>query len=134
MTGPDLSATPYGLDDDALGWVRSTIDAMDEDEKVGQLFINLNNRFDDTFVNHIVDAYHPGGMHYKFGFASAPATGGHAPLLPLTMLVIPVHREQLQQGPEKASNTAAIRSQAASPANLPGRGSPPQVGRRPRRP
>jgi len=65
MTGPDLSATPYGLDDDALGWVRSTIDAMEEDEKVGQLFINLNNRFDDTFVNHIVDTYHPGGMRYN---------------------------------------------------------------------
>jgi beta-N-acetylhexosaminidase len=38
---------------------------MAEDEKVGQLFINLNNRFDDDFVNHIVDAYHPGGMRYN---------------------------------------------------------------------
>ena len=65
MTGPDLGAAPYGLDDDAIGWVRSTIDAMDEDEKVGQLFINLNNRFDDTFVNKIVDSYHPGGMRYN---------------------------------------------------------------------
>ena len=65
MTGPDLTSAPYGLDDDAIGWVRSTIDGMDEDEKVGQLFINLNNRFDDTFVNHIVDTYHPGGMRYN---------------------------------------------------------------------
>ena len=65
MTGPDLSSAPYGLDDDAIGWVRHTIDAMDEDEKIGQLFINLNNRFDDTFVNHIVDTYHPGGMRYN---------------------------------------------------------------------
>ncbi|HMI33295.1 MAG TPA: glycoside hydrolase family 3 N-terminal domain-containing protein [Propionibacteriaceae bacterium] len=38
---------------------------MAEDEKVGQLFINLNNRFDDDFVNHIVDTYHPGGMRYN---------------------------------------------------------------------
>ena len=62
---PDLTAAPYGLDDEAIAWVRSTIDAMDEDEKIGQLFINLNNRFDDTFVDQIVDTYHPGGMRYN---------------------------------------------------------------------
>ena len=38
---------------------------MSVDEKVGQLFINLNNRFDDDFVNRIVDDYHPGGMRYN---------------------------------------------------------------------
>ena len=38
---------------------------MSVDEKVGQLFINLNNRFDDDFVNRIVDGYHPGGMRYN---------------------------------------------------------------------
>ena len=59
---PDLTAAPYGLDAEAIAWVESTIDSMAEDEKVGQLFINLNNRFDDDFVNHIVDTYHPGGM------------------------------------------------------------------------
>jgi beta-N-acetylhexosaminidase len=62
---PDLTATPYGLDTEAIAWVQSTIDSMAEDEKVGQLFINLNNRFDDDFVNHIVDTYHPGGMRYN---------------------------------------------------------------------
>jgi beta-N-acetylhexosaminidase len=50
------------LDAEAITWVQSTIDSMAEDEKVGQLFINLNNRFGDDFVNHIVDTYHPGGM------------------------------------------------------------------------
>ena len=65
MSKPDLTATPYELDQEAVAWVRSTIDGMDEDEKVGQLFINLNNRFDEDFVNHIVDSYHPGGMRYN---------------------------------------------------------------------
>ena len=51
---PDLTTAPYRLDDEAIAWVRSTIDAMDEDEKVGQLFINLNNQFDEAFVNQIV--------------------------------------------------------------------------------
>ena len=50
---------------EAIAWVQSTIDSMAENEKVGQLFINLNNRFDDDFVNHIVDTYHPGGMRYN---------------------------------------------------------------------
>ena len=65
MTPPDLTATPFGLDDDGIAWVRSTIDAMSVEEKVGQLFINLNNRFDEAFVNEIIDGYHPGGMRYN---------------------------------------------------------------------
>jgi hypothetical protein len=62
MSKPDLTAIPYELDEQAIAWVRSTIDSMSIDEKVGQLFINLNNRFDDDFVDRIVDGYHPGGM------------------------------------------------------------------------
>jgi beta-N-acetylhexosaminidase len=65
MSKADLTATPYQLDEEAITWVRSTIDSMSTDEKVGQLFINLNNRFDDDFVNHIVADYHPGGMRYN---------------------------------------------------------------------
>ena len=65
MTPPDLTATPFGLDDDGIAWVRATIDAMSVEEKVGQLFINLNNRFDEAFVNEIIDGYHPGGMRYN---------------------------------------------------------------------
>src|SRR6478752_7118570 len=65
MSRPDLTAAPYELDHEADAWVRDTIAAMDLDAKVGQLFINLNNRFDDAFVNHVVDTYHPGGMRYN---------------------------------------------------------------------
>jgi beta-N-acetylhexosaminidase len=65
MTKPDLTAAPYGLDDTAIAWVSNTIGAMTEDEKIGQLFINLNNRFDDEFVDRVVDGYHPGGMRYN---------------------------------------------------------------------
>jgi len=65
MTEPDLTAAPFHLDAAGVSWVRRTIDAMTEDEKVGQLFINLNNRFDDAFVERIVDDYHPGGMRYS---------------------------------------------------------------------
>src|SRR6478735_2193398 len=65
MTRPDLTAQPFGLDDDGIAWVRAMIEGMTLEEKVGQLFINLNNRFDEAFVNRIVDGYHPGGMRYN---------------------------------------------------------------------
>jgi len=65
MSTPDLTAVPFELDAAGVAWVRTTIDAMTEDEKVGQLFVNLNNRFDDTFVERVVDSYHPGGMRYN---------------------------------------------------------------------
>ncbi|CAA9316774.1 MAG: GH3 [uncultured Friedmanniella sp.] len=65
MTKPDLTAAPFALDEAAIAWVRRTIDAMTEDELVGQLFINLNNRFDDAFVERMVTGYHPGGMRYN---------------------------------------------------------------------
>jgi beta-N-acetylhexosaminidase len=65
MTRLDLTAQPFGLDDDGIAWVRATIEGMTLEEKVGQLFINLNNRFDEAFVNRIVDGYHPGGMRYN---------------------------------------------------------------------
>lgn len=65
MSKPDLTAAPYGLGAEAISWVESTIEALTEDEKVGQLFVNLNNRFDDEFVNRVVDTYHPGGMRYN---------------------------------------------------------------------
>lgn len=64
MSAPDLTAAPFALDDAGIAWVRQTIESMTEDEKVGQLFINLNNRFDDEFVERMVEGYHPGGMRY----------------------------------------------------------------------
>jgi beta-N-acetylhexosaminidase len=65
MSTADLTTAPYELDDEAIAWAQTTIESLDVDEKVGQLFINLNNRFDDEFVNRIVDGYHPGGMRYN---------------------------------------------------------------------
>jgi hypothetical protein len=35
MSKPDLTATPYELDEEAIAWVRTTIDSMGVNEKVG---------------------------------------------------------------------------------------------------
>ena len=45
----DLSAQPFHLSDADIAWVEATIGAMTVEEKIGQLFINLNGRFDDEY-------------------------------------------------------------------------------------
>ena len=61
----DLSAQPFHLSDEDIAWVEATIGAMTVEEKIGQLFINLNGRFDDEYVTGIIDKYHVGGMRYQ---------------------------------------------------------------------
>jgi len=61
----DLRAKPFLLDDAAVAWVQSTIDAMTVEEKIGQLFINLNTAFTPEYLHHILDSYHIGGMRFR---------------------------------------------------------------------
>ena len=61
----DLTAKPFNLDDAAVAWVRRTIDAMMLEEKIGQLFINLNTAFTPAYLDHVLDTYHVGGMRYR---------------------------------------------------------------------
>ena len=61
----DLTAKPFHLDDAAVAWVRGTIDAMTLEEKIGQLFINLNSAFTPAYLDHVLDTYHVGGMRFR---------------------------------------------------------------------
>src|SRR3712207_2218410 len=61
----DLTAKPFHLDDTAVAWVRSTIDSLTLEEKIGQLFINLNTAFTPEYLDHVLDTYHVGGMRYR---------------------------------------------------------------------
>jgi beta-N-acetylhexosaminidase len=61
----DLTAKPFNLDDASVAWVRSTIDAMMLEEKIGQLFINLNVAFTPDYLDRILDTYHVGGMRFR---------------------------------------------------------------------
>lgn len=63
----DLSAKPFFLDDADRAWVRETIDRMSVEEKVGQLFINLNVSFDERYLGTVLDTYHVGGVRYRTG-------------------------------------------------------------------
>ncbi|MFN8512968.1 MAG: hypothetical protein U0841_10350 [Chloroflexia bacterium] len=61
----DLTAKPFFLDAAAADWVRRTIAGMTLEEKIGQLFINLNVAFAPGYLDHILDTYHVGGMRYR---------------------------------------------------------------------
>jgi beta-N-acetylhexosaminidase len=60
----DLRSQPFSLDDDAVSWVHETIAAMTLEEKIGQLFINLNTRFTPDYLDTVLDEYHVGGIRY----------------------------------------------------------------------
>ena len=60
----DLTAQPFRLNDDAIDWVHRTIDGMSLEEKIGQLFINLNTSFEPRYLNRILDDFHVGGIRY----------------------------------------------------------------------
>ncbi|GAA3342098.1 glycoside hydrolase family 3 N-terminal domain-containing protein [Curtobacterium pusillum] len=60
----DLTSSPFDLNEADVAWVRSTIDSMTLDEKIGQLFINLNTSFEPSYLDGVVDRFHVGGMRY----------------------------------------------------------------------
>lgn len=61
----DLTAKPFGLDDAAIAWVHDTIASLSLEEKVGQLFINLNVSFEESYLDRVIDRYHVGGIRYR---------------------------------------------------------------------
>jgi beta-N-acetylhexosaminidase len=60
----NLATQPFHLDDAGVRWVHETIDSLTIEEKIGQLFINLNTRFDPEYLDGILDGYHVGGIRY----------------------------------------------------------------------
>ena len=60
----NLAAQPFNLEPEAIRWVSDTIASMSLEEKIGQLFINLNTRFSPEYLDDILDNYHVGGIRY----------------------------------------------------------------------
>jgi beta-N-acetylhexosaminidase len=69
----DLTAMPYNLSAEQVRWVEETLGAMSDDEKVGQLFVNLFHFGVDTFSGNqltneqILEQFHIGGARYQGG-------------------------------------------------------------------
>lgn len=60
----DLRAKPFFLDDEAVAWVERTFASLTLDERIGQLFINLNVSFDEGYLDNVVSNLHVGGIRY----------------------------------------------------------------------
>ena len=61
----DLKARPYYLSDEDVKWVNDTIAAMNDEEKVGQLFFQLTQSFDEEYLKNLMEKYHLGGCRYN---------------------------------------------------------------------
>ena len=60
----DLKAKPYYLSDEDIKWVEDTIAGMTDEEKVGQLFVNMVTDFTPEGIKKVADTYHPGALRY----------------------------------------------------------------------
>jgi beta-N-acetylhexosaminidase len=60
----DLSAKPFHLTAEDISWVNSTIASMSEEEKIGQLFINLFIDPKPESARKLLESYPVGGARY----------------------------------------------------------------------
>ena len=73
MPKVDLKAKPFNLSDEDIKWVKDTISGMSDEEKIGQLFINLFFFGEDKFSGNnftnkeLLEKYHIGGARYQGG-------------------------------------------------------------------
>lgn len=61
----DLKANPYYLSNEDCKWVEDTIAGMSDEEKVGQLFFQLTQSFDEEYLKNLMEKYHLGGCRYN---------------------------------------------------------------------
>lgn len=61
----NLKAKPYNLSDADIAWVRDTIAAMTDEEKVGQLFFQLTASQEEDYLRELMEKYHLGGCRYN---------------------------------------------------------------------
>jgi beta-N-acetylhexosaminidase len=66
----DLRSVPYNLDDEGVRWVEETIASMSDEEKVGQLFVNMGASRDPEYLRQVVTDYGFGAVRYNPGPAA----------------------------------------------------------------
>ncbi|MBE5910411.1 glycoside hydrolase family 3 protein [Pseudobutyrivibrio sp.] len=63
----DLKAKPFNLNEKQIEWVEKTFNSLTEDEKIGQLFINLTLQRDKESLDKLINEYHIGGVRWQGG-------------------------------------------------------------------
>lgn len=66
----DLTATPFNLDEDAISWVEQTLASMTDEEKIGQLIVNMGSSRDEDYLTEMVQRYHIAAVRYQPGPAA----------------------------------------------------------------
>lgn len=61
----DLKANPYFLDESQVKWVRETLDAMNTEDKIGQLFCETLWNCTDEEEEVIFSEIKPGGVMFR---------------------------------------------------------------------
>ncbi|MDP9801338.1 beta-N-acetylhexosaminidase [Arcanobacterium wilhelmae] len=65
----DLTAAPYNLSAADIEWVRTTIAQMSDEEKIGQLFVNMGASRSEEYLTGVLENYHIGAVRYNPGTA-----------------------------------------------------------------
>ncbi|SEA94986.1 beta-N-acetylhexosaminidase [Pseudobutyrivibrio sp. ACV-2] len=63
----NLKAKPFNLNETQIKWVQETYNSLSEDEKIGQLFVNLTLKRDEEYLSKLVNEYHIGGVRWQGG-------------------------------------------------------------------
>lgn len=66
----DLRVSPYNLDDEGVRWVEDTIASMTEEERIGQLFVNMGASRTPEYLTEVLDSYKFGAVRYNPGTAA----------------------------------------------------------------
>jgi beta-N-acetylhexosaminidase len=66
----DLTAEPFGLDEEGVKWVRDTIAGLTDEEKIGQLFVNMGSSRDEQYLTEMASRYHIAAVRYPPGPAA----------------------------------------------------------------
>ena len=61
----NLKAKPFYLSDEDIKWVNETIESMTIEEKIGQLFIAIDEYPDKQEMINVIKKYHVGGARYE---------------------------------------------------------------------
>lgn len=61
----DLKANPFYLSEEDCKWVEDTLAGMTDEEKVGQLFFQLTQSQEETYLKELMEKYHLGGCRYN---------------------------------------------------------------------
>lgn len=61
----DLTKAPYDLSTEQIEFIKSKINSMSLEEKIGQLFFVIGQNEDTVNIPEFISKYHPGGMMYR---------------------------------------------------------------------